>query len=57
MYVLVSDDRMPGMLILHAVEVADVGQGTGLTPAVAAAIGTLAAALLADLGSLRPRSG
>jgi hydrogenase maturation protease len=50
-------DRMPGMLILHAVEVADVGQGTGLTPAVAAVIGTLAAAVLADLGSLRPRSG
>ena len=44
-------DRMPGMLILHAVEVADVGQGTGLTPAVAASIGALAAAVLHDLGT------
>ena len=50
-------DRMPGMLILHAVEAADVGQGTGLTPAVAAAIDTLAAAVLDDLGSLRPQPG
>ena len=48
---------MPGMLILHAVEAADVGQGTGLTPAVAAAIDTLAAAVLDDLGSLRPQPG
>ena len=50
-------DRMPGMLILHAVDAADVGQGTGLTPAVAAAIDTLAAAVLDDLGSLRPQPG
>ena len=50
-------DRMPGMLILHAVEAADIGQGTGLTPAVAAAIDTLAAAVLDDLGSLRPQPG
>ena len=50
-------DRMPGMLILHAVEAADVGQGTGLTPAVAAAIDTLAAAVLDDLGSLRSQPG
>ena len=47
-------DRMPGMLILHAVEIADAGQGTGMTPAVAAAIDALAAAVLLDLGSLRP---
>jgi len=46
-------DRMPGMLILHAVEIADVGQGTGMTPAVAAAIDALAAAVLLDLGSPR----
>jgi hydrogenase maturation protease len=46
-------DRMPGMLILHAVEVADVGQGPGLTPAVAATIDTLAAAVRHDLDSLR----
>jgi hydrogenase maturation protease len=44
-------DRMPGRLIVHAVEAADLGQGTGLTPAVAAAIDTLAAAVLRDLAS------
>ena len=44
-------DRMPGMLILHAVEAADLSQGTGLTPAVAATIDTLAAAVLRDLRS------
>jgi len=49
-------DRMPGMLILHAVEVADVGQGTSLTPAVAATIDTLAAAVRHDLDSLRRHS-
>lgn len=46
-------DRMPGRLIVHAVEAADLSQGTGLTPAVAAAIDTLAAAVLADLAPLR----
>jgi hydrogenase maturation protease len=45
-------DRMPGALILHAVEAADLGQGPGLTPAVAAAIDTLADAVLRDLTSL-----
>jgi hydrogenase maturation protease len=48
-------DRMPGMLILHAVEAADVGHGTGLTPAVAASIDALAEAVLHDLDSLRSR--
>jgi hydrogenase maturation protease len=48
-------DRMPGMLILHAVEAADVGQGPGLTPAVAAVIDTLAAAVRRDLDSVRRR--
>ena len=43
--------RMPGTLILHAVEAADLGQGPGLSPAVAAVIDTLAAAVLADLAS------
>jgi hypothetical protein len=43
---------MPGTLILHAVEAADLGQGPGLTAAVAAAIGTLADAVLADLADL-----
>jgi hydrogenase maturation protease len=42
-------DRMPGRLIVHAVEAADLGQGTGLTPAVAAVIDALAAAVLRDL--------
>jgi hydrogenase maturation protease len=42
-------DRMPGRLIVHAVEAGDLGQGTGLTPAVAAVIDTLAAAVLRDL--------
>ena len=50
-------DRMPAALVLHAVEAADVGHGTGLTPAVAAIIDTLAAAVRDDLGSLRSLSG
>ncbi len=41
--------RMPDRLIVHAVEVADVSRGTGLTPAVAAATAELAAAVLRDL--------
>jgi hydrogenase maturation protease len=44
-------DRMPGALIVHAVEAADLGQGPGLTPAVAAAIDPLASAVLRDLTS------
>jgi hydrogenase maturation protease len=48
-------DRMPGMLILHAIEVGDVGQGTGMTPAVAAAIDALATAVRLDLDGLRPQ--
>ena len=40
----------------HAVEAADVGQGPGLTPAVAAIIDTLATAVRHDLDSLRPHS-
>jgi hydrogenase maturation protease len=42
-------DRMPGTLIVHAVEAADLGQGPGLTAAVAAVIDTLADAVLRDL--------
>jgi hydrogenase maturation protease len=42
-------DRMPGTLILHAVEAADLGQGPGLTPAVAAVIDTLTGAVLREL--------
>jgi hydrogenase maturation protease len=43
--------RMPGSLIVHAVEAGDLSQGAGLTPAVAAVIDTLAAAVLRDLRS------
>jgi hydrogenase maturation protease len=46
----VALDRMPGRLIVHAIEAADLTQGLGLTPPVAAAVGTVAAAILADLG-------
>jgi len=44
-------DRLPARLIVHAVEVADTTQGVGLTPEVAAAADTLAAAVLHDLSS------
>ena len=44
-------DRMPGRLIIHAVEAADLGQGIGLTPAVAAAADALTAAVLRDLAA------
>jgi hydrogenase maturation protease len=46
----VALDRMPGRLIVHAIEAADLTQGTGLTPPVAAAVGTVAAAVLDDIG-------
>jgi hypothetical protein len=32
---------MPGRLIVHAIEAADLTQGTGLTPALAAAVDTV----------------
>lgn len=41
--------RMPARLIVHGIEAGDVGPGTGLTPAVAAATARLAAAVLQDL--------
>ncbi len=44
---------MPGRLIVHAIEAADLTQGTGLTPAVAAAVGVVAAAILDDIGAGR----
>ena len=50
-------DRMPGTLILHAVEAADMGQGTGLTTAVAEVIDALTAAVLHDLDSLGSQPG
>ena len=42
-------DRMPGRLIVHAIEAADLTQGTGLTPAVATAVDEVASAVLSDL--------
>jgi hydrogenase maturation protease len=44
-------DRMPGRLVVHAIEAADLTQGTGLTPAVAAAVDTVADAILEDISS------
>ena len=46
----VALDRMPGRLIVHAIEAADLGQGPGLTPPVATAVAVVADAVLADLG-------
>jgi hydrogenase maturation protease len=45
--------RLPGRLIVHAVEGGDLSLGTGLTHAVASAIRPLASAVLADI---RPAS-
>ena len=50
----VALNRMPGRLIVHAVEAADLSQGTGLTPAVAAATGALVSAVLGDLTPIGP---
>jgi hydrogenase maturation protease len=47
-------DRMPGRLIVHAIEAADLAQGTGLTPPVAASVRAVAAAILDDIGARRP---
>jgi len=44
-------DRRPEELVIYAVEVADVGFGTGLSPAVAAAVAPLVAAVRAELVS------
>ena len=49
----VALDRMPGRLIVHAIEAADLAQGPGLTPAVAAAVGPVASAVLDDIGAGR----
>jgi hypothetical protein len=42
-------DRMPGRLIVHAIEAADLTPGLGLTPLVAGAVGTVARAILDDI--------
>jgi hydrogenase maturation protease len=49
----VALDRMPGRLIVHAIEAADLTQGTGLTSAVAEAVGVAVAAILDDIGAGR----
>ena len=41
--------RMPGRLIVHGIQGADFSQGVTLSPPVAARIGDLAAAVLADI--------
>jgi hydrogenase maturation protease len=51
----VALDRMPGRLIVHAIEAGDLTQGPGLTPPVAAAVGAVAAAVLDDLSPYFPR--
>ncbi len=45
--------RLPGRLILHGVEAADLAQGEGLSPVVAASLGTLAEAVLRDIPASR----
>jgi hydrogenase maturation protease len=47
-------DRMPGRLIVHAIEAADLTQGTGLTSPVAASVRAVATAILDDIGASRP---
>jgi hydrogenase maturation protease len=49
-------DRMPGRLVVHAIEAADLTQGSGLTPAVDTAVGVVAAAILDDIGAGRQLS-
>ena len=49
----VALDRMPGRLIVHAIEAADLTQGTGLTPPVAEAVVVVAAAILDDIAAGR----
>jgi hydrogenase maturation protease len=41
--------RMPGRLIVYAIEAADLAQGAGLTPPAAAAVPTVADAVLRDV--------
>ncbi len=42
-------DRMPARLVVHAIEAADLAQGPGLTPLVAAAVGDVARAVLSEI--------
>ncbi len=45
--------RLPGRLVLHGVEAADLDLGEGLSPPVAASLGTLAEAVLRDIPASR----
>jgi len=47
-------DRMPGLLVVHAIEAADLSQGQGLTPLVAAAVGEAARGVLSDICDAGP---
>ena len=47
-------DRMPGRLVVHAIEADDLSQGQGLTPLVAAAVGDVARAVLSDMPDAGP---
>jgi hydrogenase maturation protease len=47
-------DRMPERLVVLAIEAADLTQGTGLTPAVSAAVATAAAAIREDILGFGP---
>jgi hydrogenase maturation protease len=47
-------DRMPGRLAVHAIEAADLAQGPGLSPPVAAVVDTVARAVLGDLDGQPP---
>jgi hydrogenase maturation protease len=47
-------DRMPGQLVVHAIEAEDLSQGPGLTPLVAAAVGDVARAVLGDIRAVSP---
>jgi hydrogenase maturation protease len=50
-------DRMPGRLIVHAIEAADLTHGPGLTPAVAAATDIVARTILDDIRSFAGHQG
>ena len=47
-------DRMPGRLVVHAIEAADLSKGPGLTPLVAAAVDDVADAVLSDISDAGP---
>lgn len=49
-------DRLPQRLVVLGVEAADLGYGTGLSPAVAASVATVADAVRAELAAARVQS-